>query len=140
MRDDALLAANAAYYRAFEAADAAAMDLVWADGEDAIVIHPGWEVIGGAEAVRESYHRIFAGGERLRIGVQLLHVDQHGEIGRLTLIEHVFAPGERRAVARVACTHLFRKVEGAWKMILHHASPIHMGGGDDVTVGDGEFH
>ena len=112
MRDSALLSANAAYYRAFEAADADAMDRVWADGEDAVVIHPGWEAIGGADAVRESYHRIFAGGERLRIGIQVLHVDVHGDIGRITLVEHVYPPGHPRPVARVACTHLFRKVDG----------------------------
>ncbi len=120
-----LIAANDAYYRAFEAADPLAMDAVWAGGPDDICVHPGWDVCTGAINVRNSYRRIFATGERLRVRLGAVRVDIHGDIGRVTSVEHVYVPELKAVVGRVACTNLFLRVEGGWKMILHHGSPIH---------------
>lgn len=121
-----LVAANDAYYRAFEAADPLAMDQIWAGGPDDMCVHPGWDVCAGAINVQNSFRRIFSTGERLRIRLGTVHVDIHGEIGRITSIEHVYVPDLKAIVGRVACTNLFLRIEGAWKMILHHGSPIHV--------------
>ena len=120
-----LLAANDAYYRAFEKADPLAMDDIWSGGPDDICVHPGWELCLGPINVKNSFRRIFATGERLTIHLGSIRADIHGDIGRVTTVEHVYAPAHRAMVGRVACTNLFLRVEGAWKMILHHGSPIH---------------
>src|SRR5690349_18059853 len=49
--EEELLAANAAFYAAFNAKDAAAMDAVWSSRTDASCIHPGWNLLSGREAV-----------------------------------------------------------------------------------------
>lgn len=136
--DRELLAANSAYYAAFEARDAAAMDEIWADGPDALCVHPGWDICAGATQVRTSYHRIFAGGQRLQVRLALVHVDVHGDIGRVTCVEHVSVPELDEEIGRVACTNLFRREGARWRMILHHASPISED--TDAPEDDGEFH
>jgi hypothetical protein len=136
-----LLAANAAYYSAFEAADPLAMDDVWSGGEDDVCVHPGWDVCSGSVNVRNSYRRIFSTGERLRVQLGGVRVDIHGDIGRVTAVEHVYAPEVRAMVGRVACTNLFLRVEGAWKMILHHGSPIHTAVEEGAGLeDDGDFN
>jgi ketosteroid isomerase-like protein len=53
----AILAANAAYYRAFATADFAAMSRIWADN-NVSCIHPGWPAMIGRQAILESYREI----------------------------------------------------------------------------------
>ena len=48
-----ILAANAAYYSAFSAADFGAMTRIWAD-DDATCIHPGWPALVGRATILES--------------------------------------------------------------------------------------
>lgn len=122
--DRDVLAANSAYYRAFEAADPIAMDAVWSGGPHDVCIHPAWAICQGPINVRNSYRRIFASGERLRIRLGSVRVDVHGEIGRVTAVEHISLPGEEGILGRVACTNLFVRTESGWRMILHHGSPI----------------
>ncbi len=50
--DDEILAANAAYYRAFAGGDFAAMSRIWAPDQVSCV-HPGWPVLVGRAAVLE---------------------------------------------------------------------------------------
>src|SRR5215831_12775579 len=64
--EDAILAANAAYYRAFSAGDVAAMSRIWAD-DDVSCVHPGWTPLVGRPAVFESYRSILTSPTRVRI-------------------------------------------------------------------------
>ena len=57
----AVLAANAAFYRAFAERDVAAMDALWARSTPVACIHPGWQVLNGREAVMASWRGILAG-------------------------------------------------------------------------------
>src|SRR3972149_5721395 len=52
-----ILAANAAYYRAFVTADFAAMSRLWAD-DNVSCIHPGWPALIGRTAILESYRPV----------------------------------------------------------------------------------
>lgn len=113
---DAILAANAAYYRAFGEADFAAMSEIWADG-DVSCVHPGWPALIGREAILHSYRDI------LRNPMQE-PIQHHDERALVSADD-----------ARVFCTELvggmalvaanwFRRVNGAWRMIHHQASPL----------------
>ena len=114
---DAILAANAAYYRAFSTGDFAAMSRIWAD--DAVsCVHPGWSALVGRDAVVESYRNILASPNRVRIA----HRDDtpivSGDEGRVLCVEIV------EGTALLAATNCWRRVGGTWRMTHHQASPI----------------
>ena len=52
-------AANTRFYQVFEALDIAAMEGVWVHDEHVKCVHPGWPLLTGWDAVRESWRTIF---------------------------------------------------------------------------------
>jgi len=114
--DDALRAANAAYYLAFARRDAAAMARLWAQDEVSCV-HPGWPPIFGREAVLASYRDIFRNPlqEELELGAETLI--RAANDGRIVCIEKV---GGTLLVA----TNWFRRVDAEWRLVHHQASPL----------------
>ena len=60
--EDEVLAANAAFYSAFAASDAQAMDAVWARRAPVACVHPGWDALVGRDRVMQSWRRILRGG------------------------------------------------------------------------------
>jgi ketosteroid isomerase-like protein len=113
---DAVLAANAAYYRAFGTADFAAMTDIWA-ADDVSCIHPGWPALIGRRAVLDSYYAILSNPHQERIAHQDEVVLAHGGEARVLCVEVV-------AGVRLAATNLFRRVDDAWRMIHHQATAI----------------
>lgn len=112
----ALLAANAAYYRAFAEGDVTAMNRLWA--EDSVsCVHPGWPTLLGRQPVLDSYRSILTNSQQARVDhrddVAILGTDE----GRVHCIEFVGG-------AALAATNWFRLVDGEWRMIHHQASPI----------------
>ena len=106
--EDAILAANAAYYHAFATAGFAEMSRIWAD-EDISCIHPGWLPLIGRQAVLESYRNILSDDTAIVSGSE----------GRVVCVEIVSG-----AAIALAATNWFRRIDRAWRMIHHQASPI----------------
>ena len=116
---DAILAANAAYYRAFATGDVDAMSRIWA--EDAVsCVHPGWTPLVGRAAVIESYRNILTSPNRVRIAHHEDTAIVAGQEARVLCIEIV------EGTALLAATNCWRRVGGAWRMTHHQASPIAM--------------
>src|ERR1039457_5189416 len=91
MSDEAaILAANAAYYRAFTSADFAAMSRLWAD-DNVSCIHPGWPVLLGRQAILESYREILRNPDQERIDPRNETVMATGDEARVFCVE--FAGG-----------------------------------------------
>jgi ketosteroid isomerase-like protein len=111
-----ILAANAAYYDAFATGDFAAMSRIWADDE-VTCIHPGWPALVGRPAILESYRQILCNPEQERIEPRNETVIVAGNEARVLCVEFVGG-------AALAATNLFRRVDGAWRMTHHQASPI----------------
>jgi ketosteroid isomerase-like protein len=111
-----LLAANAAYYRAFQARDFKEMERVWAD-EDVSCIHPGWSLLAGRGQVLESYRRILANPGQASVSCSDETVMVSGEIARVFCTENVGG-------GTLAATNLFALTSHGWRLIHHHASPI----------------
>ena len=133
----ALVAANERFYQAFEAAEPLAMDEVWAQLPGDTCIHPGWDPIRGPINVANSWRRIFAGQERLAVQLSELHAEIHGDVGVVHLVENIWVARTRQEVGKVAATNLFVRRDGAWKLTLHHGSP--MGGPpDELSTKPGE--
>jgi len=117
MTDEAaILAANAAYYRAFATADFAAMSRIWAD-DNASCIHPGWPVLIGRQAILESYREILRNPNQERIEPRNETVMVSGDEARVFCVEFVGGTA-------LATTNLFKRVAGVWRMTHHQASPI----------------
>ena len=114
--DDDILAANAAYYRAFTDGDFKSMSRIWAD-DSVSCIHPGWPVIIGRQAILESYREILRNPNQDRIDPRNETVLAAGDEARVICVEFVGG-------AALAATNLFRRIDGAWRMTHHQASPI----------------
>lgn len=117
--------ANARFYRAFEALDLAAMDAVWAHGEHVRCVHPGWPLLCGWEAVRESWRRIFDTTEEMRFTLSEVNVNVSGDLAWVTGIENILSEvGGRVSVTAILATNLFERDGGGWRLIHHHASHV----------------
>jgi ketosteroid isomerase-like protein len=117
MSDEAdILTANAAYYRAFASADFAAMSSLWTD-DNVSCIHPGWPALIGRQAIVESYREILRNPNQERIIPRNETVIVSGDEARVLCVEFVGG-------SALATTNMFRRVDGAWRMTHHQASPI----------------
>jgi ketosteroid isomerase-like protein len=114
---DDILAANAAYYRAFSAGDVAAMSRIWAD-DGVSCVHPGWTPLIGRAIVIDSYRDILTSPSRVRIVHREDTAIVTGDEGRVVCIEIV------EGTALLAATNFYRRIGDAWRMVHHQASPI----------------
>lgn len=111
-----ILAANAAYYRAFVTADFAAMSRLWAD-DNVSCVHPGWPALIGRQTILESYRQILGNPNQERIDPRNETVMISGDEARVLCVEFVSGTA-------LAATNLFTRVGDAWRMTHHQASPI----------------
>lgn len=126
-RRDALevVAANDTFYRAFEALDLKAMERVWAQREEDVCIHPGWEILTGWATIRRSWDAIFQNAGKMRLRPTDVAVEVSGDFARLSCVEHIVAYARGQEVRnRVACTNLFVRTAAGWRLTAHHSSPI----------------
>jgi ketosteroid isomerase-like protein len=126
------LAANDAFYRALESADCAAMEALWLHADWVKCTHPGWDVLIGWEAVRQSWTQMFAVKSRMRVAATAVSVALEGDFASVSCLEQiaVFADSHSPPQAvKTNATNLFQRVRGEWRMIHHHASVMR-----DVTI------
>lgn len=117
--------ANERFYTAMNAADIDGMDEVWADDSRAVCVHPGREAIVGYERIRESWSMIFTATDSLSIAVGNELITVADNVAWVTCIETISLMMEGGLAAAAAqCTNIFRRTDGRWRMIVHHASPI----------------
>jgi ketosteroid isomerase-like protein len=117
--------ANARFYRAFERLDVDAMDAVWAHGEHVKCIHPGWPLLSGWPAVRDSWRTIFDNTEEMRFTISDVSVVASGAFGWVTCTENILSEVRGRlAVTAILATNLFEQQADGWRMVHHHASHV----------------
>ncbi len=112
-----VLEANAAFYRAFAAADGDAMEALWAERHPVACVHPGWDVLDGREEVVASFRRIFSSGSAPAVACSLAGAHVLGDAAFVTC--HEVLPG-----GRLAATNVFVREDGRWKVVHHQATPI----------------
>ena len=117
----AVLAANQAFYDAHERRDLAAMSDVWEHSDRTECIHPGWPILRTWVPIEESWRRIFAGPGRNQFILTDEAVAIDGDLAWVTLSENLVDTG---ATGTVAATNVFALVDGAWKLVVHHGSPV----------------
>lgn len=120
-----VLAANAAFYRAFEKKDSEAMSAVWSQGTGSRCIHPGRDVIRGWKDIRSSWQQIFKNTNYLEIEIEIISTEVRDTIAYVILIENVLqVSGGRRIKAESIATNIFERMASSWYLVHHHGSPI----------------
>lgn len=122
--EQAVLAANEAFYAAFEAADIDAISAVWERDERAVCTHPGWGTLRGWDAIRGSFEAILRNGAPGQFIVTSVEVDVRGDVAWVTCDENLWSDAAVGTVA--ACNVLVRDpLDGRWRFAVHHGSAVH---------------
>ena len=126
---DDLLAANRAFYEAFEARDLEAMSDVWEHSDRVSCTHPGWRRLHGWGAVSGSFLALFQGSQRLQFILTDVHVEVGGDVAWVALDENILS---EQIGGTVSTVNVFARGDGGrWRMVVHHASPVAGGGVED---------
>ena len=121
--DDAsatVLAANRAFYEAFEMASLEAMGEVWECSDRVVCTHPGWEPIRGWSAIAESWEAIFR-NQRLQFIITNEHVLLNGDTALVSNDENLIDVG---LGGTVTALNVFVAQGDRWQMVAHHGSPV----------------
>ena len=135
--ETAVAAANLAFYRALEARNLSAMDLVWLHEPAVSCVHPGWHRLDGWDEVRRSWENIFANARPWTVACEDARFAIAEDVAWVVCVEIIrpFGIGEEDAAARMQATNVFVRRDGTWRMVHHHASASPTSGGDeDETV------
>ncbi|MGE0744908.1 MAG: nuclear transport factor 2 family protein [Rhodospirillales bacterium] len=114
-RDD-ILAANAAFYRAFAGRDIAAMNALWAARAPVSCLHPGWAPLIGRAAVLASWTAILENPSQPKIEFADAEARLIGGVGFVICMEEVMG-------SRLIATNCFVQEESAWRMVHHQSGP-----------------
>lgn len=131
--EEAVLAANAAFYRAFAARDLKAMDRLWARRVPVACIHPGWQALEGRQAVMASWERILTGPGAPPIICIRPSASVLGVVAFVVCNERV--PG-----AELVATNVFVREDGEWRLVHHHAGGVAHPSDDDEEPPQGTLH
>lgn len=121
----AALAANQAFYRAFEKKDLDAMRSIWSQGTSSVCIHPGGAALRGWEQIETSWQQIFRNTAYMEVEIDVIAADLSGNFAYLVLTENLLQVVRgRRIEAQTIATNIFELMSGKWYLIHHHGSPI----------------
>jgi ketosteroid isomerase-like protein len=112
-----LIAANDAFYDAFDMGDYNAMMEVWAAEHPIACVHPGSDALFGRADVMRSWRDILAASSRPAIQSIRPRPMVFEEVGMVVCTEVL-------AGARLAASNLFVMENGAWRMVHHQAGPL----------------
>jgi len=115
--EDDVLAANEAFYRAFNQKDPEAMDAIWAQTAMVTCIHPGWNTLTGRDRVMESWRGILTNPSQPKIVSGGATVSFFGDAAVVLCRELV-------AGSPLAATNIYALEDGAWKLVHHQSGPV----------------
>jgi len=117
--------ANASFYEAFQKLSLEGMEKIWKHDEDTICVHPGWELVIGWVAIRDSWLQIFQNTEDIVIHANPLRIRKYGNLAIIICIEHLRATinGQKQNFGVIA-TNVYENSDGQWLLTHHHGSPI----------------
>lgn len=126
----AVLDANEAFYAAFTARDAAAMEDLWTRRGPVACVHPGWAPIHERALIMRSWRAIFRGPKPPAVSVEAPRAAVLGDVAYVVCIERLTDDYGDEAGALVA-TNLFVREAGAWRIAHHQAGPLASDAEDD---------
>lgn len=120
-----VLAANQAFYRAFEKKDIEALSAVWSQGTGSLCIHPGRNALRGWKEIRSSWEVIFKNTKYIEIEIEIIATEVRDHLAYVLLVENLLqVSGGRRIQAQSMATNIFEQMAGKWYLVHHHGSPL----------------
>jgi ketosteroid isomerase-like protein len=120
---DAVRAANAEFYAAFEARDLDRMSDVWEHSDRVTCTHPGWRVLRGWGQVAGSWLGLFSGPQHLQFILTNDEVAIEGDTAWVTIDENLL-DGDQVGGTVTALNVYVRDDDGRWRLVAHHGSPV----------------
>jgi ketosteroid isomerase-like protein len=126
---DAVTAANAELYAAFEEGDVDRMEAVWDDADDVRCVHPGWPLLRGRSRVLRSWSVIMANTSYIQFFLTAVEASVDGDVAVVTCEENILTAvadpdGTLSQSAKVVSTNVFRRRPAGWRLWVHHGSPV----------------
>ncbi|MGH7933463.1 MAG: nuclear transport factor 2 family protein [Candidatus Binataceae bacterium] len=120
-----VLAANRAFYSAFESLEIERMERVWLREPRIVCVHPGWRRLRGWGPVMNSWQRIFQSAFEMKFDLGEADVMINGELAVVVVEENLTQRGYDGVMrAQVLTTNVFERADGQWLMVVHHGSPV----------------
>ena len=120
-----VLEVNKRFYEDLGSRDLELMGTVFVHDERAGCTHPGWIMLQGWEAIRQSWENVFDPEDKLGIKLHNVTVDIYDDAACVTCIQELTYIRRDPVMMNVSVsTNIFERTEDGWKMIIHHASPI----------------
>jgi ketosteroid isomerase-like protein len=117
-----VLAANRAFYAAFEARDMDAMSDLWEHSDRAVCVHPGWGRLAGWASISASWFALFQNDQHLQFILTNESVAVVGDIAWVSCDENLLSDTE--VGGTVAAMNLFARADDAWRLVVHHGSSV----------------
>ena len=132
--EQAIENSNTRFYKAFESLSIEKMEEVWKHSDNAICIHPGWEMFTGWTAIRESWTRIFENTRMIKFFITNTKVRTFENIAIVVCLENIdtVIDDENTITMGVIATNIFEQqnvkknndYNNEWLMIHHHGSLV----------------
>jgi hypothetical protein len=120
-----VLKVNELFYRALGSRDLQLMDTVWVREYRAGCVHPGWIMLRGWDALRQSWENVFDPRDKLDVELSNVTVEVRGNVAWVTCIQKLIYKSRIPVGVNISqSTNIFEKHCSGWLMVLHHASPI----------------
>jgi len=120
-----ILDVNSRFYKALGTRDLELMGTVFVHDERAGCTHPGWVMLEGWEAIRQSWENVFDPEDQLDIKLHNVTVDIEGDAAWVSCIQELTYIKREPIITNVSVsTNIFEKNESGWRMIIHQASPV----------------
>lgn len=120
-----VLRVNERFYIALGTRDLELMDSVWVRESRAGCVHPGWIMMKGWDALRQSWENVFDPRDQLDVELANVSVEVRGNVAWVTCIQKLIYKSRTPVGINISqSTNIFEKHDSGWLMVLHHASPI----------------
>jgi len=118
---EAVRAANASFYTAFEACDAEAMASIWEHSDRASCTHPGAPTIHGWPDVDAAWRLILGAAGVTQFIITEERIEVVGDVGWVVAVENMIVNGASGAGSVV---NWFVRAGQQWRVVGHHGAPI----------------
>ena len=120
-----VLKVNERFYRALGTRDLQLMDSVWVRESRAGCVHPGWIMLRGWDALRQSWENVFDPEDQLDVELGNVTVEVRGNVAWVSCIQKLIYKSRIPVSVNISqSTNVFERRGSGWLMVLHHASPI----------------